>query len=481
MGSIAEMEKPHAICIPYPAQGHINPMMKLAKLLHFKGFHISFVNTHYNHKRLLRSRGSSSLDGLPDFRFYSIPDGLPPSDVEATQSIPALCESVPKQSFEPFCELISRLKGGEESDGPPPTCIISDGCMSFTLKAAQKFGLPEVLFWTPSTCGVLAYTHYRDLVERGYTPLKDMSEVTNGYLERNLDWIPGMNNIRLKDFPSFIRTTDINDTMLNYLITESAAIPRGSAVVLNTFDALEHDSVNPLMALNPRTFTIGPLHLMQQHIENEQVKHIGSNLWKEDESCISWLDTKDPGSVVYVNFGSITVMTKEQLIEFGWGLANSKKDFLWITRPDIVGGNEAMMPPEFVDETKGRGMVTSWCPQEQVLKHPAIGAFLTHSGWNSTIESISSGVPVICWPFFAEQQTNCRYSCVEWGIGMEIDSNVKREEVEAQVREMMDGKKGKMMKCKALEWKKKAEEAVAIEGSSYLNFDKLVTEVLLRK
>ncbi|XP_052621253.1 UDP-glycosyltransferase 85A8-like isoform X2 [Lactuca sativa] len=166
------MEKPHAICIPYPAQGHINPMMKLAKLLHFKGFHISFVNTHYNHKRLLRSRGSSSLDGLPDFRFYSIPDGLPPSDVEATQSIPALCESVPKQSFEPFCELISRLKGGEESDVPPPTCIISDGCMSFTLKAAQKFGLPEVLFWTPSACGVLAYTHHHDLVERGYTPLK---------------------------------------------------------------------------------------------------------------------------------------------------------------------------------------------------------------------------------------------------------------------------------------------------------------------
>ncbi|XP_052621243.1 UDP-glycosyltransferase 85A8-like [Lactuca sativa] len=481
MGSIAEMEKPHAICIPYPAQGHINPMMKLAKLLHCKGFHISFVNTHYNHKRLLRSRGPSSLDGLPDFHFYSIPDGLPPSDVEATQSIPALCESVPKHSLEPFCELISRLKGGEESGVPPPSCIVSDGCMSFTLKAAQRFGLKDVLFWTPSTCGVLAYTHYRDLVERGYTPLKDMSEVLNGYLEKSLDWIPGMNNIKLKDFPSFIRTTDINDTMLNYLITEAATIPRGSAVVLNTFDALEQDSVNPLITLNPRTFTIGPLHLMQQHIENDQVKHIGSNLWKEDESCISWLDTKDPGSVVYVNFGSITVMTKEQLIEFGWGLANSKKDFLWITRPDIVGGNEAMMPQEFVDETKERGMVTSWCPQEQVLKHLAIGAFLTHSGWNSTIESISSGVPVICWPFFAEQQTNCRYSCVEWEIGMEIDSSVKREEVEAQVREMMDGKKGKMMKCKALEWKKKAEEAIVIGGSSYLNFDKLVTEVLLRK
>ncbi|KAK1440284.1 hypothetical protein QVD17_06109 [Tagetes erecta] len=472
------MQKPHAICIPYPAQGHINPMMKLAKLLHFRGFHISFVNNHYNHKRLLRSRGPAALEGLPDFRFYSIPDGLPPSDAEATQSIPELCESIPKHCLEPFCEFITKLN---ESDVPPVSCIVSDGVMSFTLEAADRFGLPEVLFWTPSACGMLAYTHYHDLVQKGYTPLKDMSYVTNGYLETRLDWIPGMNNIRLKDLPSFIRTTDINDIILNYIITETKAIRRGSAIVLNTFDALEQDSLNPLYALNPRVFTMGPLHLMEQHLQDERVKQIGSSLWKEDVSCIHWLDTKDHGSVVYVNFGSITVMTKEQLTEFGWGLANSNKDFLWITRPDIVGGNEAVMPPEFLVETKGRGMIISWCPQEQVLMHPAIGGFLTHSGWNSTLESISSGVPMLCWPFFAEQQTNCRYNCVEWEIGMEINTNVKRGEVEAQVNEMMDGAKGKMMKRKVLELKTKAQEAVNIGGSSYLNFDELITSVLLKK
>ncbi|KAF5781594.1 putative 7-deoxyloganetin glucosyltransferase [Helianthus annuus] len=193
-----------------------------------------------------------------------------------------------------------------------------------------------------------------------------MSYVTNGYLETSLDWIPGMNNIRLRDFPSFVRTTDKNDIMLNYLMNEVEALPRGSAVVLNTFDALEHDSVKPLNALNPRIFTLGPLHLMEQHLQDERVKQLGSSLWKEDVSCIHWLDTKDPGSVVFVNFGSIAVMTKEQLIEFGWGLANSKKNFLWIARPDIVGSTEAGMSPEFLVETKGRGMITSWCPQEQV-------------------------------------------------------------------------------------------------------------------
>nr|XP_043622183.1 UDP-glycosyltransferase 85A8-like [Erigeron canadensis] len=484
MGSIPKStKKPHVVCIPYPAQGHINPMTKLAKLLHSKGFHISFVNTHYNHKRLLRSNGPFSLDGLPDFRFYSITDGLPPSDADATQPVAALCESVAKHSLEPFCEVITRLNNDAKNDQsgvPPVSCIVSDGCMSFTLEAADRFGLPEVLFWTPSACGILAYTYYRELIEKGYTPLKDMSYVTNGYLETTLDWIPGMKNIKLRDFPSFIRTTDINDILFNYLMTEAETIPRGSAVVINTFDALEQDSINPLISKNPRIFTIGPLHLMQKYVQNHQVKQIGSNLWKEDVGCINWLDTKAPGSVVFVNFGSITVMTKEQLTEFGWGLANSKKDFLWITRPDIVGGDEAMMPPEFVDETKGRGMVTSWCPQEQVLKHPAIGGFLTHSGWNSTIESISSGVPMICWPFFAEQQTNCRYCCIEWEIGIEIDTDVKREEVEAQVRELIDGEKGKKLRDKILEWKKKAEEAVSIDGSSYLNLDRLINDVLLK-
>ncbi|CAA6675268.1 unnamed protein product [Spirodela intermedia] len=102
MGSISISEKPHAVCVPYPAQGHITPMMMLAKLLHSRGFHITFVNTEYNHRRLLKSRGPSALDGLPDFRFETIPDGLPPSDIDGTQDIPSLCESTMNTCLVPF-------------------------------------------------------------------------------------------------------------------------------------------------------------------------------------------------------------------------------------------------------------------------------------------------------------------------------------------------------------------------------------------
>lgn len=95
-------------------------------------------------------------------------------------------------------------------------------------------------------------------------------------------------------------------------------------------------------------------------------------------------------------------------------------------RPDLVVGEDAVVPPDFLSETEDRRMLASWCPQEKVLSHPAIGGFLTHSGWNSTLESLSCGVPMVCWPFFAEQQTNCKFCCEEWEVGMETGGDVRR-------------------------------------------------------
>ncbi|KAL6964267.1 7-deoxyloganetin glucosyltransferase [Sarracenia purpurea var. burkii] len=465
------------------AQGHINPMLKLAKILHSRGFHITFVNTHYNHRRLLSSRGPNSLDGLPDFCFETIPDGLPPSAAtDATQDIPSLCHSTSKNCLLPFSDLLSKLNG-TSSDVPPVTCIISDGAMSFTLDAAAEFGVPEVLFWTPSACGLLGYTQYKYLVERGLVPLRDASCLSNGYLDTIIDWIPGMKNIRLKDLPSFIRTTDPDDVMLNFAITETDRSSRASAIIINTFEVFERDVITSLSSFLPPIYTIGPLQLLManQVSHDDRVNSIESNLWKEDHKCIEWLNSREPNSVLYVNFGSIAVMTPQQLTEFAWGLANSKRDFLWIVRPDLILGESVGLPSEFVVETKGRGMLGSWCPQEEVLNHPAVAGFLTHSGWNSMMETVCGGVPVICWPFFAEQQTNCWCSCTEWGIGLEIDNDVKREEVEKLVRELMEGEKGKEMKRKAVGWKKAAEEAAGPGGSSYINLEKLIGEVLLKK
>ncbi|CAH8253202.1 unnamed protein product [Arabidopsis lyrata] len=473
-------QKPHVVCVPYPAQGHINPMMKVAKLLYAKGFHVTFVNTVYNHNRLLRSRGSNAVDGLPSFRFESIPDGLSETDVDVTQDIPTLCESTMKHCLAPFKELLRQINAGD--DVPPVSCIVSDGCMSFTLDAAEELGVPEVLFWTTSACGFLAYLFYYRFIEKGLSPLKDESYLNKEHLDTKIDWIPSMKNLRLKDIPSFIRTTNPDDIMLNFIIREADRAKRASAIILNTFDDLEHDVIQSMQSIVPPVYSIGPLHLLekQEISEDSEIRRMGSNLWREETECLNWLNTKARNSVVYVNFGSITVLSAKQLVEFAWGLAATGKEFLWVIRPDLVAGDEAMVPPEFLTETADRRMLASWCPQEKVLSHPAIGGFLTHCGWNSTLESLCGGVPMVCWPFFAEQQTNCKFSCDEWELGIEIGGDVKREEVEAVVRELMDGEKGNKMREKAGEWRRLAKEATEHKhGSSKLNFEMVVNKILL--
>lgn len=253
-----------------------------------------------------------------------------------------------------------------------------------------------------------------------------------------------------------------------------------SAMIFNTFDAFEHEVLEAFVSkFNYRNiYTIGPLPLLGRHVPESKVKSLDSSLWKLDPHCLEWLNQREPQSVLYVNYGSATTMSQHHFIEFAWGLANSKQPFLWIVRPDLVLGKSAILPEEFLEQTKDRGLLASWCAQDEVLTQPVIGAFLTHCGWNSMIESICAGVPLLCWPFFGDQQTNCRYSCTKWGIGMEINHDVKREEVEALVREMMKGDKGKQMRSTAREWKKKAEAATDVRGSSYNNIDKFIKEAL---
>ncbi|KAI5324655.1 hypothetical protein L3X38_033728 [Prunus dulcis] len=380
----------------------------LAKLLHSRAFHITFVNTEFNHRRLIRSKGPNSVKGLPDFQFETIPDGLPPSDKDATQDVPAICDSTRKTCLGPFKEPVAKINSS--SQVPQVTCIVADGVTGFGRQDAQELGIPEVQFWTASACSFLGYLQYSELVKRGIVPFKDETFLHDGTLDTPIDWIPGMKNARLRDIPSFIRVTDVNDIMLDFLGSEARNCLKSSAIIFNTYDEFEHE-VEVISTMFPNIYAIGPLKLLERHLpetETKLVESLSSNSWKEDTECLKWLDQKKSSSVV------IFVIT------------------------------------------------------------PSVGVFLTHTGWNSTLESVSEGVPVICWPFFADQHTNCRYACTNWGIGMEVSPNVKRDEIEVLVKEILEGEKGMKMRQKAKELKKKAVEATDIGGSSYNNFDRLI-------
>ncbi|KAI3692526.1 hypothetical protein L6452_32343 [Arctium lappa] len=478
MDAVARDErKPHVIFIPFPAQSHIKAMLKLAELLHHKGIQITFVNTDSVHKRFLESGGPHCLDASPPgFLFQTIPDGFSFSllDDVATARYKRL-HSVENLLSTPFLDLLTKLP-------TPPTCIISDGFMSvFTIDVAQKLGIPIMLYWTLAACGFMVFYQMKFLIEKGLAPLKDESYLINGYLDTIVDWIPGMEGIRIKDFPSMVRTTDPNDRLLNFTnecTRRSHEVPHQ---IFHTFDELEPSIVKALSSMFSHVYTIGPLQLLLDRIP-EQEKHNqvsnfnGYSLMKEEPECFQWLQSKEPNSVIYVNFGSTTVMSLEELIEFGWGLAESGYYFLWIIRSNLVVGESAALPREFEEYINEKGFVASWCSQEKVLNHPSVGGFLTHCGWGSTIESLSDGVPMICWPFLADQMIDCRYICKEWGVGLEMGDGVKREEVKRLIQELM-GEGGDKMRNKAMEWKKKAHIATGLNGSSSLNVDNLVKEI----
>lgn len=167
-------KKPHAVCIPFPLQSHITAMLKLAKLLYLKGFRITFVNTEFNHQKVLKSRGPDSLNGFPDFRFETIPDGLPPCDINGTQELVPLCYSIVKTYAGPLRSLITKLNETSAcSYGFQVTCVVADACLSTQVESViQDLHIPAILLWTMSAAFLMCNLHCQQLVEEGLIPPK---------------------------------------------------------------------------------------------------------------------------------------------------------------------------------------------------------------------------------------------------------------------------------------------------------------------
>lgn len=284
-----------------------------------------------------------------------------------------------------------------------------------------------------------------------------------------------MEGVKLKHMPSFCLTTDPEDVMLNFMIEQMENCKTSSGLIINTFEELEKDVLSELGTVFPPIHTIGPLHLLARNETETGVNPtVDSTLWKEEVQCLEWLDQRDDRSVVYVNFGSVVVIADEKIAELAWVLTARGFHFLWILRPDIVMGGSAKLPNCFLEETKGKGLIASWCPQEKVLSHRSIGLFITHAGWNSVLECLAAGVPVLCCPVSAEQPTNSWSMRSIWGNGVEIQRDAKQDLVARLVKEMMIGETGKEKRERALQWKRKAEEAASTEGSSTANLDRLI-------
>ena len=294
--------------------------------------------------------------------------------------------------------------------------------------------------------------------------------------------VPGMEEfLRRRDLPSICRAKDLNDPNLQFVMSETLQTPRAHALILNTFEDIEGPTLSQIRSHCPKTYTIGPLHahLKSKLASETTTPQISNSLWEEDKGCIPWLDRQPSKSVIYVSFGSVSVITREQLMEFWHGLVNSGSRFLWVMRPDSLTDGEFQPQAQLREATEERGQIVGWAPQEEVLAHPAVGGFLTHSGWNSTIESIFAGVPMICWPYFADQQVNSRFVSHVWKVGLDMKDTCDRVTIEKTVRDLMEGKRLTEFTKSADAMAKLARSSLTEGGSSYCNFSRLIENLKL--
>ncbi|KAL2525782.1 UDP-glycosyltransferase 85A3 [Abeliophyllum distichum] len=465
---------PHVLIFPLPIQGHVNSMLNLAELLCLSSLDITFMVSDFSHTRLLKHTTiASRFERYAGFSFQSISDGLPYDHPRAGDQIMDMLPSTKNITGPLFKQMMLEKNLFASESRRPITCIIADGVLSFAGDFAEEKGIPLIYFRTISACSFWAYLRIPELIEAGEISVKGIG------MDQIVQSVPGMEGfLRARDLPSFCRVNNINEPILHTVYSVAEQTTRAQAVIFNTFEDLEGPIVSHIRKHIPRLFTIGPNH---SHLKSRLAEKTAENsilsgsFWAEDRSCLDWLNAQPPKSVIYVSFGSITVVSREQLLEFWHGLVNSGHRFLWVMRPDsIVGeGGKSQIPKELEEGTSARGYMVGWAPQEEVLNHEAVGGFLTHSGWNSTLESIVAGVPMICWPYFADQTTNSRFVSEVWKIGLDMKDTCDREIIEKVVREIMKERKEEFLE-RGQNMAKLARKAVSEGGSSYCNLDALI-------
>ncbi|KAH9318094.1 hypothetical protein KI387_019863, partial [Taxus chinensis] len=244
---MGDVIRAHALLLPFPAQGHINPMMQLAKILISKGIFVTFLNTDFTQERL---NPASIADQY--IQFQSFPDGLPPDHVR-TLKLPELCESLQNHAPQHVENIVQKLRHSL-------TIIVADGVFSFAQKIADKFGLPRVAFWTTSACGFSTYYYMPLLIDHAHIPLKGGDE--ESCKNEVIPCIPEMETLRVKDLPSFLTVTDASDYMFQYLLREAQNTHSASLVLLNTFEELEGPVLRDLnVKFSEKVLSIGPLLL----------------------------------------------------------------------------------------------------------------------------------------------------------------------------------------------------------------------------
>ncbi|TKW22618.1 hypothetical protein SEVIR_4G240300v4 [Setaria viridis] len=462
----------HVVIFPFMAKGHTLPLLDFATALstHHTSLRVTLLTTPAN-RAFAAGRLPPSV-ALVELPFPSLPPL--PAGIESTDALP--CPSLYPAFLRatallrgPFAEFLASLP-------EPPLVLVSDFFLGFTHRAAADAGVRRVVFHGMS-CFSMAIC--KALI------VNPAAAAASGEPAGAPFHVPGMPEhvaITADEVPdTVVKFGNPEDPVVRFLIDDvgfSDVLSWG--VLVNSIAALDDDYVAPLESFyqsGARAWLVGPLFLAAgdtSELEEEE---------QDPDGCLAWLDERaaQPGSVAYVSFGTQAHISDAQLDEVAHGLVQSGHRFLWVVRSDTWS------PPADVGPN-GR-IVRGWVPQRSVLAHRAVGGFVSHCGWNSVMESLAAGKPILAWPMIAEQHLNARHVADIVGAGVRIhtkaggmaavDVVVGRVEVEEKVRTLMDadGEAGKKMRARAAWARRAAKSAVGEGGTSRVALGKLVDEL----
>nr|AWN56750.1 crocetin glucosyltransferase 74AD1 [Crocus sativus] len=445
--------KCHILLLPCPAQGHINPILQFGKRLASHNLLTTLVNTRF------LSNSTKSEPGPVNIECIS--DGFDSGGMNAAPSRRAYFDRLESVGSETLFGLIESLR----SRGRPAHVLVYDPFLPWAMNVAERSGLRSVAFFT-QPCAV--DTIYRHVWEgRIKVPVTEPVR------------LPGLPPLEPSDLPSFVTDSDpvVNPDLLPLLVNQHKNLDKADMMLINSIYELEHEEFDWMESRLPLPVkSIGPT-VPSTYLDNRipSDSHYGFNLYTPDTTpYLDWLDSKAPNSVIYVSFGSLSSLSPDQTNEIASGLIATNKSFIWVVRTSEL----AKLPANFTQENASRGLVVTWCDQLDVLAHVATGCFVTHCGWNSTMEGIALGVPMVGVPQWSDQPMNAKYVEDVWKVGVRAKTYgkdfVRGEEFKRCVEEVMDGERSGKIRENAARWCKLAKDSVSEGGSS----DKCIKEFI---
>ncbi|XP_076928506.1 UDP-glycosyltransferase 84B1-like [Bidens hawaiensis] len=452
MGSFYEQNQNINVLLVTPsAPGHLNPILRLGKSLVSKGLHVTLITNEYPFK-------DNTMIGGVRLEFFS--DGLP-LDYNRKADLVHSMDMISK--FGPG-SLLAFIRSRPNKFA----YIIHTPFLPWVSDVAAEVGVPNAMLWIQPCTVYQIYHHY-------YNRLEDFP--TESELNMNVK-LPGLPVFRTDDLPSFVLPTNTFASFGSVLKKLFCSMHKVKWVLGNSFMELEKDVTVAINNTGRVFWPVGPIVPATLLGKEEDFDLTKSN--EDQNNCIEWLDKQKPSSVVYISFGTLLYWSEKEIQSIAAGLKKINRPFLWVI---LMSPSYQQLPKlEILEEIKEQGLIVSWSPQSAVLSHPSVGCFLSHCGWNSLLETITAGVPVIACPHWTDQPTNAKLVTDVWRVGVKLNKNsegfLDGEEVRRCVEEVMSGQRSKEFTKNALDLKSAARQALVNGGSSYDNIQMFVNEII---